>query len=139
MMNPLQIPIEINHGSSAMARALFNELAQHLQKLVEQGKEHTVDLFSLPVNDQDKQELEQLLGKGEVDITLTTVGESRIFETSYNGIWWVRHHAADALLISEFIEVTWIPEIIKSHPSDVELSADRMKKIILQDEGGKYL
>jgi hydrogenase-1 operon protein HyaF len=137
MMSPLQIPVEINHGSSGMARALFNELAQHLQQLVDQGNEHTVDLFSLPVTGQDKQELEQLLGKGEVDITLTTVGESRIFETSYNGIWWVRHYAADELLISEFIEVSWIPEIIKSHPSDVALSADRIKKIIQQDEGGE--
>ena len=105
--------------------------------LVEQASEHSVDLFSLPITEHEKQELEQLLGKGEVDITLTTVGNSRIFETSYNGIWWVRHYAADELLISEFIEVTWIPEIIKSHPSDVALSADRMKKIIHQDEGGE--
>jgi hydrogenase-1 operon protein HyaF len=138
-MNPLQIPIEINHSSSGMAQALFTELAQHLQQLLDQGTEHTIDLFSLPVSDQDKQELEQLLGKGEVEITLTTVGESRIYETAYNGIWWVRHYAADELLISEFIEVSRIPEIIKSHPSDVALSADRMKKIINQDEGGEYL
>jgi hydrogenase-1 operon protein HyaF len=136
-MNPLDIPIQINHSSGGMARALFNELAQHLQQLVDQGSEHTVDLFSLPINDQDKQELEQLLGKGEVEITLTTVGESHIFETSYNGIWWVRHYAADELLISDFIQVSWIPEIIKSHPSDVALSADRMKKFIHQDEGGE--
>lgn len=136
-MNPLQIPIEINHAAGGMARALFNELALHLQQLLEQASEHSVDLFSLPITEHEKQELEQLLGKGEVDITLTTVGNSRIFETSYNGIWWVRHYAADELLISEFIEVTWIPEIIKSHPSDVALSADRMKKIIHQDEGGE--
>ncbi len=139
MMSHIQIPLEIHHSSSGMARALFNELAQHLQQLVDQDSEHIVDLFNLPISDQDKQELEQLLGKGEVEITLTTVGESRIFETSYNGIWWIRHYAADELLISEFIEVSWIPEIIKSHPSDVALSADRMKKIIQQDEGGEYL
>jgi hydrogenase-1 operon protein HyaF len=139
MMNPLQIPIEINHSSSGMARALFNELAEHLQRLVDHGNEHTVDLFSLPISEQDKKELEKLLGRGEVEITLTTVGKSLIFETSYNGIWWVRHYAADELLISDFIEVSWIPEIIKSHPSDVALSADRMKKIIHQDEGGEYL
>jgi hydrogenase-1 operon protein HyaF len=136
-MNQLNIPIEINQTSGSMARALFNELAQHLQHLLDDGTEHTVDLFSLPVNDQDKQELDQMLGKGEVEVTLDTVGKSHIFETSFSGIWWVRHYAADELLISEFIEVTWIPEIIKSHPSDVAISADRMKKIIDQDEGGK--
>ncbi len=135
-MNQLNIPIEIRHSSGSMASALFNELAQHLQQLVEQGTEHTVDLFSLPISDEDKQELEQMLGKGEVEVTLNTVGQSLIFETSYSGIWWVRHYAADELLISEFIEVSWIPEIIKSHPSDAALSADRMKKIINQDEGG---
>lgn len=136
-MNPVNIPIQINQAPSSMAQALFNELAQHLQQLVDQGSEYTVDLFSLPINDADKQELEQLLGRGEVEVTLNTVGQSQLFETSFSGIWWVRHYSADEILISEFIEVSWIPEIIKSHPSDVAASADRMKKIIYQDEGGE--
>jgi hydrogenase-1 operon protein HyaF len=137
MVNSLNIPIQVNQPSTGMAQAIFNELTQQLQQLAEQGREHTVDLFSLPLSDQDKQELEQLLGKGEVEITLSTVGDSRIFETSYNGIWWIKHFSADELLISEFIEVTQVPEIIKSHPADIALSAERMKSIIQSDEGGE--
>lgn len=136
-MNSVQIPIEIKPAASGMAQALFQELAQQLKQLAEKGAVHSIDLFSLPINQQDKLELEQLLGRGEVDITLSTVGESQIFETSFSGIWWIRHYAADELLISEFIEVTWIPDIIKSHPAEVKLSVDAMQKIIDKNEGGE--
>jgi len=68
MMQMMDIPVEIATPATGMARALFHELADQLQQFELQGTTHTLDLFSLPLNQTDKQELEQLLGKGEIVI-----------------------------------------------------------------------
>lgn len=129
-MKPLNLtnewPIEIAQATSHMLPALKSELLQHLTQLAQQGRQHTIDLTHLPLNPGDKQELESFLGKGEVSVTLSALGESHIFETSYSGIWWVKHHTADGQLLAEFIEITRLPEIIQSHSDDIEQSIKRL-------------
>ncbi|MBC8212087.1 MAG: hydrogenase expression/formation protein [Gammaproteobacteria bacterium] len=127
MKTPLNLPIEIAAPSTGMAQAVLHELAGHLQQLIESGKTEVIDLTSLPMSSSDKQQLETQLGKGEVDITLTTIGESRIFETAYSGIWWIRHYTADQHLIAELIEICSVPQIIKSHPADMQQALSRLK------------
>jgi hydrogenase-1 operon protein HyaF len=136
-MNRFELPIEIAEPTTGMAQAVLSELANHLPALSSAGTPHVIDLTSLPMNDSDKKELEALLGKGEVSITLSTIGDSQIYETGYNGIWWIKHYSADNQLLSELIEINRVPEIIKSHPDDIKNSIVEIKNLIANDETGE--
>jgi len=136
-MNPIELPIEIAQPRTGLAQAVLAELSEHLPALVESDTPHVIDLTSLPMTDSDKRELESLLGKGEVSITVSTIGDSQIFETGFNGIWWVKHYSSDAKLLSELIEITRVPEIIKSHSDDIEQSAIELRNLIASDETGE--
>lgn len=129
-LNPVEIPVEVAEPQTGLAQAVLTELVEHLQILAEQGQQHVIDLTSLPMNSTDKQVLENMLGRGEVSVTLSTLGDSEIYETRYHGIWWIKHYSADQQLISELIEITGIPEIIKSHPEDIQLSLNDIKRVI---------
>lgn len=133
----MDLPIEIAQPTTGMAQAILSELIDHLPELASSGTQHVIDLTSLPMTDSDKRELASLLGRGEVSITLSTIGDSQIFETGYSGIWWIKHYTADEKLISELLEITQVPEIIKSHPEDVQASAVALKKLIQPDETGE--
>lgn len=136
-MISLEIPVEIGAPTTGMAQAVLAELNEHLTELSFSGRQHVIDLTSLPMNDSDKRELELFLGRGEVAVTLQTMGDSQVFETGYSGIWWIKHYNADNQLIAELLEITTLPEIIKSHPEDVQASAVELKKLIDPDETGE--
>ena len=135
-MISLDLPVEVAEPRTGMAQAVFNELADQLQALAERGARHVIDLTSLPMTSTDRQELADMLGQGEVRITLSTIGDSQIYETAYSGIWWIKHYSADQKLLSELIEVTALPEIIASQSEDIQQSAEAIKKIIHGDEKG---
>ena len=134
-MQRFQIPVEVSDPDQPkMVEALLHELAGYLQALLDHEQAHTIDLHGLPIDESGKNHLRDKLGQGEVDITLKTMGESRIYETAYSGVWWVSHYDAEARLISEFIEVAWIPEIVKSQMMDVAQSAGQIKQLINSNE-----
>ena len=78
-------------------------------------------------SDIDKQQLEQLLGVGEVTATLNVAGETNIWETALSGVWWVRHKGSNDQISSEQIEVTDIPEILKTHKADAKAALERLQ------------
>ena len=51
---------------TGMAQSLLREIAQHLERLARTGARHAIDLRSLPMTRADREELEALLGRGEV-------------------------------------------------------------------------
>jgi len=139
-MKSINLPIEIAEPSTGMVQAVLSELMQHLQQLVESGLTHVIDLSSLPMSGSDRTQLETLLGNGEAQVILTTIGESRIIETAYSGIWWVRHYNLEQQLLAELIEIAQVPEIIKSHPADIRQALHRLKTTIeLSDQTGEQV
>jgi HupH hydrogenase expression protein, C-terminal conserved region len=109
--------------------ALMSEITALLGELAASGKEGAIDLRGLPLLDQDKKQLEDLLGRGEVSATVNAMGETQIWETAYAGVWWVRHKSAGDKIISEQIAITLIPELLKSHIADVEGSLKCLQNI----------
>ncbi len=133
----LNIPIEISPPDSGMSAALISELAEHLQQLASNGTTQTIDLTSLPISDLERRELENTLGRGEVEITLDTIGLSRIHETAFSGIWWIKHYSADDHLIAEQIEVCLVPEIIQSHPQDILQASRQLQQLGREENPGE--
>jgi len=114
--------------ATGMAWSVLAEVSRLLEILAASGQPGSVDLRSLPLTDADRAELETLLGQGEVRAELDLAGRSEVWETAYPGAWWVRHHGADERMAAEEIAVCTVPEILKSHPADIEVAARRLHR-----------
>jgi hydrogenase-1 operon protein HyaF len=112
---------------TGMALSVLAEVGRMLETLADSGQEDAIDLRSLPLTDADRAELEQMLGRGEVRAELDLAGESEVWETNYPGAWWIRHRGAERKIASEEIAVCRIPEILKTHPVDIETAALRIR------------
>ncbi len=110
---------------TGMADAVEREIRQHLAALAQHGTETTIDLRSLPLSDADRAALQELLGKGEVAATINAMGTSEIWETSHAGVWWVRHCGTEGQVMSELVEIAFVPEVLKADPADVKAAAEK--------------
>ena len=125
-MNRLsEISIEVVNNNdpvapSPQAKALLQELQDMLYSLMETGKSASIDIRSLPITPDDYDYLKSLLGEGEVTATINALGPTKIIETEIPGIWWVTHHNTDEMVLTESLEVTTLPEILKTQQQDLQ-------------------
>ncbi|WP_455365459.1 hydrogenase expression/formation C-terminal domain-containing protein [Kaarinaea lacus] len=117
-----------NHSPSSQVLAILKELQTMLDTLVETGDENYVDIHGMPLLPGEMQSLKQILGTGEVDATIAALGPTHVTETSIPGIWWVTHKNANDEIISEFIEVTDLPEILKTQHHDLHEAPERFRQ-----------
>jgi hydrogenase-1 operon protein HyaF len=101
------------------ARPLLHEILHALRRLLEGGSPTAIDLLSIPMGPDDEQELFAVLGAGELTAHLDALGRSEIRETGVHGVWVVEHLNADGQLVGKFIEVTFLPDILRSQVADV--------------------
>lgn len=113
---------------TGMARSILSEVAERLNRLAYRGQATSIDLRSLPMTDADREELESLLGRGEINASLALLGRTEIWETAYAGVWWVRHLDGNERVSSEELAVTFAPDILMSHPADVQVAAHRLRQ-----------
>jgi hydrogenase-1 operon protein HyaF len=113
--------------ATGMALSVLTEIESMLTALTESGELGSIDLRSLPLTDADREQLEQTLGRGEVRAELDIAGASEVWETSYPGVWWIRHRGAGDKIASEEISVCRIPEILITHPVDIEAASRRLR------------
>lgn len=114
--------------NTGMAWSVLSEIGTQLGRLAELGENASIDLRSLPLTDADRTQLEDLLGQGEVSASLDLMGRSEIRETGFSGVWWIRHMGAGGTVSSEEIAITTVPEILQSHPADIDASARRLQR-----------
>jgi hydrogenase-1 operon protein HyaF len=112
---------------------LLHEMKHALDSLIETGKTSIIDLRSIPLAPGEEDKILQILGRGEVQAQLTALGPSEVFETQYAGVWVITHYNAEQEIISRFIEVTTMPEILCSQTEDVMAAYSRLA-IDLEDK-----
>ena len=118
----------LSDRATGMALSVLAEIGRMLEALSESGQAGAIDLRSLPLSDVDRAQLEEVLGRGEVRAELDIAGESEVWETTYPGVWWIRHHGADRKIATEEISVCAIPEILITHPVDIKAAAGRLRE-----------
>lgn len=109
-------------------QALLRELADGLARFQRTGEAHVIDLRSLPIRLEAHTLLRERLGVGEVKIEIDSLGPTSIHETAYPGIWWVIHRNRDGEIMTQQIEVTHCPAIIRSQPEDIEDALGRLQQ-----------
>lgn len=120
----------VESGLSGNAQPLLRELIELTGRLIETGETSAIDLSALPLTPADLDWLHEKLGEGEIAITLQANGESTLNETACPGIWWVTHCNENGAIASQFIEVAFVPELVKAHPQDVQSGKTRLELVI---------
>lgn len=108
-------------------RALLTEISALLEKLAVNGETGMIDLNSLPFAPGEYEQLRQLLGQGEVTARIEAIGPSEIVETGYPGVWWVTHYNVEGDIVADTLEITHIPEILKSQPEDITTGLESLR------------
>lgn len=121
--------------NTGMAWSVMTEVAECLGRLDRDGIENAIDLRSLPLTEDDREQLDALLGQGEVTAHLDVAGHSVIRETAFPGVWWVRHMGADGKVSSEELAITRLPDILVTDPSDIAAGAKRIRRQLAAGPG----
>ena len=117
----------IEPGLSGNAPPLLRELTEQVKRLLATGEPSAIDLSALPLTPADLDWLHDKLGTGEIAITLQANGASTLDETACPGVWWVTHHNEQGAVTSQFIEVAFVPELVKAHPQDVAIGLEKLE------------
>jgi len=115
---------------SGNAPALLREIAEMLRRLLASGESSAIDLQALPLTPADLEWLREQLGEGEIAVTLNAEGESSLNETACPGVWWVTHRNPKGTTVSEFLEVAFVPEMVKAHQDDVVIGLEHLELLI---------
>ena len=117
-------------GLTGNAQPLLHELLERVRSLLATGESSAIDLSALPLTPADLDWLREKLGPGEIAVTLNANGESSLNETGCSGVWWVTHRNEKGAVTSEFIEVAFVPELVKAHPQDVLIGQEHLELLI---------
>ncbi len=101
------------------AKPILNELRHGLDRLLAGGNATVIDLQRIPFGVDDERYLRDALGDGEVHATINTLGKSTVQETGVAGVWWVTHYDEAGSVLGDFLEITTIPEVLKSQHQDI--------------------
>ena len=118
-------------GGLTIAMTLLHEIQTMLKTLLDTDQNGTLDLRALPALGEDGyQFLKEKLGQGEVSARIQSFGRSEIQETAYPGIWWVAHYNQDNEILTEIVEVNFLPELLKSPRDDVVFGQISLAKLL---------
>ena len=117
-------------GLTGNAPPLLRELLEQVRRLLDTGTPSAIDLSALPLTPADLDWLRDKLGTGEISVTLQANGESTLNETGCPGIWWVTHRNEQGAVTSQFVEVTFVPELVKAHQQDVAIGQEILELMI---------
>ena len=129
---PTTMQFNINDGDALTfnVEPLMHEIRHALDELLRNSNSTVIDLRSLPLAPGEEQKILDLLGRGEIQATLQALGNSEIIESGYPGVWIVTHYNHEGDIISRFIEVTTIPEILLSQRQDIDDAHDRLNRML---------
>jgi hydrogenase-1 operon protein HyaF len=106
--------------------AVLHQIRHALAHLIHTGEPDCIDLAALPFGSGDQQQLLAALGEGEVRASVDALGETRIRETRYSGVWLVDYRNSEDERIGLHIEVALVPRLLQAQPESLPLALDML-------------
>lgn len=122
-----QFNIQIGNELTWNVQPILHEIRHALRKLIDSGENSIIDLRSIPLAPGEEDTIIETLGCGEVNARLNALGPSEIVETRFAGVWLITHYNEDESIIGRFIEITALPDILKSQPEDMTFSLAQLE------------
>lgn len=112
--------------------SILVEIQQGLKNFnkCEHKDNYSIDLGAIPLSPEEREYLFELLGHGEVDISLSSLGKSEIYETLYSGVWVIKHRDEQGQFNGMFVEIGDIPDIILSCEDDRTTAAMELHELM---------
>lgn len=129
----VQFNIQRSNDLTHNVMPLLNEIKHALDNLIETGKTTIIDLRSIPLAPGEEKKILNTLGQGEVQAQLHALGLSDIIESQYAGVWVITHYNDEDKVISRFIEITTMPEILCSQTEDIMAAYSRLTLSLAED------
>ncbi len=85
-----------------------------------------IDLRGVPLAPGEEGRILEFLGTGEVRAEFEASGRSTVNESRFPGVWVVTHHDATGDIMSRLIEITLVPEILRSQVEELRDSHERL-------------
>lgn len=131
-----QFNIQIGNELTWNVQPILHEIRHALHKLIDSGNNSIIDLRSIPLAPGEEDTIINTLGCGEVHARLNALGPSEIIETRFAGVWLITHYNEDNSIIGRFIEITALPDILKSQPEDMAFALAQLESE-LNDDGSE--
>jgi hydrogenase-1 operon protein HyaF len=106
---------------------LLHQIRHALKRLADGDDGTVIDLKRLPLAPGEAERIAETLGTGEVRAEVDALGPTIIQETSYPGVWLITHMNTDGVEVARFVEVTYIPELLRSQQADIDAGIDRLE------------
>ena len=112
---------------------ILHEIRHALQRLHQTGEPTVLDLRAIPFAPGDEQRLLERLGQGEIRVEMSALGESRIHESRFAGVWVVEHANPEGERVSLQIEIARIPAILLTPEADIESALTALTGALVDD------
>jgi hydrogenase-1 operon protein HyaF len=123
---PPTLPLNSTPATSIVL-AMLSEISTKLTNLATDGEESTIDLRCILGMPQEIALIRETLGQGEVQATVADIGSSQIRETALPCVWWISHQDSEGKSLGEFIEITEIPDLLKSNHRAIQRGLDELR------------
>ena len=130
----VQFNIQIDDELTWNVMPLLHEVKHALNNLIKNNKSSIIDLRCIPLAPGEEDKILNILGQGEVKAQLNALGPSEIIETQYTGVWIVTHYNDDNEIIGRFIEITTMPDILRSQTEDVIEACKRLASTLADNQ-----
>jgi hydrogenase-1 operon protein HyaF len=134
-LSGIRVTVELASGN---VEPLLHEIGHALERLLDLGQAAVIDLRGVPLAPGEEGRILEFLGKGEVSAELDAVGLTTVIESRFAGVWVVTHHDPAGEIIGRLIEVTYVPEIIRSQVTEMRESRERLARqvALMRDPAG---
>lgn len=122
----VQLKAAVANLPTGNALPILSEIRDALRRLIEGDEGSVIDLGAIPFTGGDEKVLQEVLGTGEVKAVLNAMGESHVEETAIPGVWRIDHYDPHGAPLSRFIEVTRVPDILRTHREDLLRGRDML-------------
>lgn len=129
-LEEIGVSVETVDSSPSQLLAILSELQSKLAVLNREGTADSIDLRTLPMFPGDHEQLKETLGCGEITVSIDAMGPTEIYETAVSGIWWITHYNSEDENIAEYIEITALPELLKTDPQEIQQAEQQLQQLI---------
>ncbi len=110
---------------------ILYEIYENLKEFLKTGKRYTIYTNKIPLTEEDRQFLNEVLGEGNVKIKIDSkLQPAEWRETGISGVWIGIIYDNNKNPVLETIEITDFPELAKSQREDIEISVKELENVL---------
>lgn len=130
---PVRVDSDRKESNLAIAKAVLNEIRELVAQFIDSGKPGAIDLRQRPrMRAETYQYLKDVLSSGEVTAVVDAAVKIEIKETQFPGVWWLTHYNEQGAIVTEIIEITEIPAILKPHIAEMRTGLRRLEQTLAE-------